>query len=257
MIAALTAAPRTVLPAASGTAVSAPAALAAAPISPPMTARRVVSMAAHSSKRTSGRRPRSYNDASPEVQPRPMDNLTHSLIGLIAGDCVARTLPHSGRGISPSQRRSILLVLFIAGGNLPDLDLILTSHLFSVDPLRYVIQHRGYTHTIVGCCVLALCLYACVEFWARRRGVAFSVRDRALFGSMALSGTLLHLGMDFLNSYGVHPFWPWYNGWVYGDSVFIIEPLYWVATAPLIATVQSRVTRALLILTVLVGLGVA
>ena len=36
-----------------------------------------------------------------------------------------------------------------------------------------------------------------------------------------MCGTLLHLGMDFLNSYGVHPFWPIQNRWVYGDSVFI------------------------------------
>jgi inner membrane protein len=74
---------------------------------------------------------------------------------------------------------------------------------------------------------------------------------------MAVLGTLLHLGMDFLNSYGVHPLWPWYNGWFYGDSIFIIEPLYWLATAPLIATVRSQTARILLILTTLAGLALA
>jgi inner membrane protein len=60
---------------------------------------------------------------------------------------------------------------------------------------------------------------------------------------MSMFGTFLHLGMDFLNSYGVHPFWPVKNGWFYGDSVFIVEPLYWAATAPLIFVVRSTVVR--------------
>jgi inner membrane protein len=194
-----------------------------------------------------------------------MDNLTHSLIGLIAGDCVARTTagssgPHSGsseasssskQAIPGSARRTVLLLLFIVGGNLPDLDLLLTYKGFGDDPLRYVIQHRGYTHTIVGCLALALLMYACVELWARRRHLALSRKDRALFASMAVSGTLLHLGMDFLNSYGVHPLWPWYNGWFYGDSIFIIEPLYWLAATPLIVTVRSAVTRILLMVATL------
>jgi inner membrane protein len=60
---------------------------------------------------------------------------------------------------------------------------------------------------------------------------------------MALFGTLLHLGMDSLNSYGVHPFWPFNNEWFYGDSVFIVEPLYWVAAAPMFFLVKSLAAR--------------
>jgi inner membrane protein len=55
-----------------------------------------------------------------------------------------------------------------------------------------------------------------------------------------------------LNSYGVHPFWPVENGWFYGDSVFIVEPLYWAATAPLIFVVRSPVVRWGLALVLLV-----
>ncbi len=68
---------------------------------------------------------------------------------------------------------------------------------------------------------------------------------------MSIFGTFLHLGMDFLNSYGVHPFWPVENGWFYGDSMFIVEPLYWAAAAPLLFVTRSIVMRVLL------GTGVA
>jgi inner membrane protein len=43
----------------------------------------------------------------------------------------------------------------------------------------------------------------------------------------------------------VHPFWPWYDGWFYGDTVFIIEPLFWAACAPLAFTLQSPAGRIL------------
>ena len=80
--------------------------------------------------------------------------------------------------------------------------------------------------------------------------------DRASLAGMSVFATLLHLAMDFLNSYGVHPFWPLQNRWFYGDSVFIIEPLYWVAMAPLLFVVRSRAARIFLGLVLAAGLAV-
>jgi inner membrane protein len=60
--------------------------------------------------------------------------------------------------------------------------------------------------------------------------------------------------MDFLNSYGVHPFWPVENAWFYGDSVFIVEPLYWAAAAPLVFVLRSKVARVVIALALLAGL---
>jgi inner membrane protein len=48
----------------------------------------------------------------------------------------------------------------------------------------------------------------------------------------------------------VHPFWPFYNGWVYGDSVFILEPLMWLAAVPLIFLLQTGVARLLVAIAV-------
>jgi inner membrane protein len=70
---------------------------------------------------------------------------------------------------------------------------------------------------------------------------------------MALVSIMLHLGMDSLNEYGVHPFWPWDNSWYYGDTLFIVEPLCWLATAPLLFSFRSRGARVLLAVVFAIG----
>ncbi len=72
---------------------------------------------------------------------------------------------------------------------------------------------------------------------------------------MALFGTLPHLGMDSLNSYGVHPFWPFNNEWFYGDSVFIVEPLYWIAAAPMFFVLRTIWARVVLGFALLIALA--
>jgi inner membrane protein len=67
----------------------------------------------------------------------------------------------------------------------------------------------------------------------------------------------LHLGLDFTNSYGVHPFWPFDNRWFYGDAVFIVEPLLWICATPLLFTLRSRFARALVGLTLIAGIGLS
>jgi len=184
-----------------------------------------------------------------------LDNLTHTLIGLIAGESVARTTRAREPGLAPETRRVLFVALAAIGGNLPDLDLVYSYRGVPHDShakLSYVLQHRGYTHTVLGCLILTLLLYAGAELWLRYRRLELTRRDRLELAGMSMFGTFLHLGMDFLNSYGVHPFWPVKNGWFYGDSVFIVEPLYWAATAPLIFVVRSPVVRWGLALVLLV-----
>jgi len=188
-----------------------------------------------------------------------MDNLTHTLIGFIAGESVARLAPRvtptGATGLSSELRRRLFVTLAAIGGNLPDLDLIYSyrgAH-DSHGKLDYMLQHRGYTHTVVGCLVLVALLYAGAEWWLRRRHVLLTRRDRWALAGLCMFGTLLHLGMDFLNSYGVHPFWPVQNRWVYGDSVFIVEPLYWAAAAPLIFVAVSVPVRVIIALALLAG----
>jgi inner membrane protein len=63
--------------------------------------------------------------------------------------------------------------------------------------------------------------------------------------------------LDFTNSYGVHPFWPLDNRWYYGDAVFIVEPLLWACSAPLLFLLRSVVLRALVAIVLVVGIGLS
>ncbi len=172
-----------------------------------------------------------------------MDNLTHTLIGLIAGESIARSTQAKRPGLADDVRRKLFVALAVIGGNLPDLDLVYSYRAFPRNKLAYLLQHRGYTHTVLGCLVLALLVYAGAEWWMRWKRLAPTGQDRCGLAAMAVFGTLLHLMMDALNSYGVHPFWPARNRWLYGDSVFIIEPLFWMAAAPLFFVAQSALAR--------------
>ncbi|HEU5400187.1 MAG TPA: metal-dependent hydrolase, partial [Terriglobales bacterium] len=53
------------------------------------------------------------------------------------------------------------------------------------------------------------------------------VRWGVLFGLACVAG-YSHILLDFTNSYGVRPFWPFWNHWVACDIVSIIEPLFYL-----------------------------
>lgn len=171
-----------------------------------------------------------------------MDNITHTLIGALVGEAVAiRRPPRETQ--SDLQGRTLLVWIGALGSNLPDFDLLYTT--LAHTKVSYLLQHRGYTHTIVGALIAGLLLFASSRLFAHWRKWTISPGDRKRIVAICFFVPLLHIGMDFTNNYGVHPFWPWYNGWFYGDSVFIIEPLLWAACAPLVFTLRSLVGRIL------------
>jgi inner membrane protein len=167
-----------------------------------------------------------------------MDNLSHSVVGLAAGELIHRSLAPEIDSRAQATRRRMLLA---AGGlacNFPDLDLVLSPLLPA--PLGYLLHHRGHTHTLLYAIPQALLLMALI--WALLPAARTLLRAsgparRGLAATVA-AGLLLHIGMDALNSYGVHPFHPFDSRWWYGDLVFILEPVFWIAFgAPLLAMV--------------------
>jgi inner membrane protein len=185
-----------------------------------------------------------------------VDNLTHTLIGFVAGDAVARCTAEAPGGLSNATRRTYFVTVAAIGSNIPDLDLLLTYGGFAPGKIGYLLHHRGHTHTLVGCVLLALLLHACVEIWAHWRKQTLSRSDRTGIAGVALLGAFLHLFMDGFNSYGVHPYWPFDNRWVYGDAVFIIEPLFWLAASPLLFTAKTWFARIVLAIAALAALAI-
>ncbi|QYF92787.1 metal-dependent hydrolase [Massilia sp. PAMC28688] len=177
-----------------------------------------------------------------------MDNLSHVLAGLAIGELIERSLapeadPHAGR-----LRRRLLLLTGALGANLPDLDLVLTGLLPA--PLGYLLHHRGHTHTIVFALAqaLALMLLLWLLWPGARRLLGASRSARIGLCAAALIGLGSHLLLDYLNSYGLHPFYPLDGRWLYGDMVFILEPVFWFAFGlPLVLMVQARWLRLALL----------
>jgi inner membrane protein len=179
-----------------------------------------------------------------------LDNFTHTLVGLLVGEAAAQRAGTAQGRLPPGTHRNLLIGTLVVGSNLPDADLVYSG--LDAGRLGYLLQHRGYTHTVVGALVAAALMYGACELWLRYRRLVPSRAERLWLLAAALTGPLLHLAMDFTNSYGVHPFWPFYDGWLYGDSVFILEPLLWAAAAPLVFQLRTRAARAF-VAAVLVG----
>jgi inner membrane protein len=175
-----------------------------------------------------------------------MDNLTHSVVGLGVGALIDRSLPAEPDHDRSRVRSRMLLIIGCLASNFPDLDLVLTPLLDP--PLGYLLHHRGHTHTLLAAIGEALLLLALVWLlWpAARRLLHHSAAARRGALLAAGAGLLLHLGMDSLNVYGVHPFWPLDPDWYYGDLVFIVEPVFWIGFGvPLAALVRRPALRRL------------
>lgn len=170
-----------------------------------------------------------------------MDNLSHVLAGLAAGELLHRSqLAESAPG-AQALRRRVLVATCALAANLPDLDLVLTPLLPA--PLGYLLHHRGHTHTLLYALPQALVLMTLVWLlWPNaRRLLRASATARTGLVAATVIGLLLHLLMDYFNSYGVHPFHPFESRWLYGDMVFILEPVFWIGFGvPLAMMLQRR-----------------
>jgi inner membrane protein len=177
-----------------------------------------------------------------------MDNLTHSVVGLGVGALIDRSLPPEPDRAGERRRTHLLLAVCCLASNFPDLDLVLTPLLDA--PLGYLLHHRGHTHTLLAAVGEAALLLGLVWLlWPAARRVLRDSRHARRGAVLAAgAGLLLHLGMDGLNVYGVHPFWPFDPDWYYGDLVFIVEPVFWIAFGmPLAAMVRRVWPRRLLL----------
>jgi inner membrane protein len=184
-----------------------------------------------------------------------MDNVTHSLAGLVLAESAVR-LRVRATGAAPSPRfRAVAAISSMIAANLPDADLFYTG--VGGDRLKYMLHHRGYTHTLIVAIVGALVMWGAAALVLRFRGRASRMPgDVPWLGALLLVSTLSHLALDWTNSYGVHLLWPFNDRWSYGDAVFIAEPWFWAVTIPmLVASSTSRVARVLLSLVLLIGLA--
>lgn len=175
-----------------------------------------------------------------------MDNISHTVAGLAVGELIHRSLSQETDIDQQRLRRRVLLIAGWLASNFPDLDLFLTPLLPA--PLGYLLHHRGHTHTLLYAIPQALLLWSMLLLWpSARRLMKESVSARNGTIAVVCLGLALHMLMDFLNSYGIHPFHPFDSRWLFGDMVFIVEPFFWIAFGvPMAMTVQNRIVNFLL-----------
>ena len=157
-----------------------------------------------------------------------MDNVTHSLVGLVASKAGLERL---------SPRATVVCIL---AANAPDADI---AALLFGDRWTYLHHHRGITHSIVGSLVLALFIplafYLLDHLLASIRKRQPSIRLRGLLAaSLVVSST--HSVMDWTNNYGVRFLLPWSSKWFYGDLVFIVDPFIWLVLGGAAFLLTSR-----------------
>lgn len=178
-----------------------------------------------------------------------MENLSHSVVALTIGEIVHRVLPNESDADTQGLRRKIFLFVSLICANFPDLDIVLVNTL--PEPLGYLLHHRGHTHTFVYLIPQGLLVFSLLYIFSKKFK-SYVMKGRAQLLGVAVCivfNLLAHIGLDSLNSYGIHPFYPFNNNWLYGDLVFIVEPFFWVAFgAPLISSFESIWTKATLAL---------
>jgi inner membrane protein len=159
-----------------------------------------------------------------------MDNLTHSLVGLAVAKAGLEKL-------SPGAT-----TLCVLAANAPDADVAI---LIFGGRWAFLHHHRGITHSIIGCIVLALALplafHAGDWIIARARQRARRTKLRGLL-IVSIIGTATHPLLDWMNNYGIRPLLPWNPRWFYGDFVFIIDPFIWIVLggAAFLLTAKKR-----------------
>jgi inner membrane protein len=132
----------------------------------------------------------------------------------------------------------------VIANNFPDIDFAYAT--FLSKPLGYILHHRGHTHTLLALLPQVILILLGFFAYSRLRKQKWQQRDWGLLAFITCLGIFVHITLDSLNSYGVHPFWPWNNAWYSFDAVFIIEPAMWLALAPPLAfAAQAKWSKAL------------
>ena len=163
-----------------------------------------------------------------------MDPLAHTLFGA--------TLAESGL----KRRSRYATATLIIGANLPDIDA--AANFWGADAALHA--RRGVTHGVLAMVALPLLLAAGVWLWHRWRGSAVPAvdapdfRPRAIV-ALAFLGVLSHPALDWLNTYGVRLLMPFDGRWFYGDTLFIIDPWFWLLAAAGVVLARSGSARGI------------
>jgi inner membrane protein len=148
------------------------------------------------------------------TQPSPiLEPITH----LLTGACIGRA------GLN--RKTALATATVTLAAEAPDLDVFgeMNGRVFGFA------HHRGFTHSFLGIILTSAVVVGFIYLIWRLRGRKTKDPNLpprwGLLFAFAYLGGLSHILLDFTNSYGVRPFWPFSEKWYSWDIVFIVEPV--------------------------------
>lgn len=119
------------------------------------------------------------------------------------------------------KRTALATSTLVIANNLPDIDV----GVFATSTLAMSFR-RGWTHGVLAQLTLPIVLTGAMLLYDRYRNKS-SPGERVVPSQILLLsyiGVLLHVFMDFTNSYGVRLLMPFSERWFYGDALYIVDP---------------------------------
>jgi inner membrane protein len=136
-----------------------------------------------------------------------MDSLTHIAIGACMGEAFA------GKTVG----RKAMLWGALAQ-SIPDIDFLAA---FWMNTTENLLAHRGFTHSILFCIVIAPLLAFTAERWHRPHNISFR-KWLLFFGSVIF----VHLFIDAFNNYGVGWFEPFSHYRISFNAIYVADPFF-------------------------------
>ncbi len=173
-----------------------------------------------------------------------MDPLAHTLFGA--------TMAEAGL----KRKTALATATLIIGANLPDVDAVA---LF-VSQNYALLVRRGWTHGILALMVWPFLLTGAMlgldrllQRWRSRRSrppAASMPVDRppmrpAVLLGIAFLGVWSHPLLDWVNTYGIRLLMPFNDTWFYGDTLFIIDPWFWLLAGAGVVLARSESWRGI------------
>jgi inner membrane protein len=162
-----------------------------------------------------------------------MDPLAHTLFGA--------TMAEAGL----KRKTALATATLLIGANIPDIDAL--AMLISSDTALWF--RRGWTHGILALIIwpfllagIMLAIDRLLERRAARKNRTRQgppMRAGVLLG-IAFIGVWSHPFLDWLNTYGVRFLMPFNGTWFYGDTLFIIDPWFWLLAGAGVVLARSK-----------------
>jgi len=162
-----------------------------------------------------------------------MDPIAHTLFGA--------TMAEAGL----KRKTALATATLLIGANIPDIDGL--AMLVSSDYGLWF--RRGWTHGILALLIWPFLLTGLMigvdrliekRMWRRNRMRQGPPMRPVMLLGIAFLGVWSHPLLDYLNTYGVRLLMPFSDTWFYGDTLFIIDPWFWLLAGAGVVLARSK-----------------